>query len=179
MFLTLSKDLLSFPYIILGETGPLFPGTSQYARFSDYLNKLLIREGYNLSSLGVDSKSLGTHSIRKGAISLVSAGYTVSPPMAAICLRATWSIWNVKDRFMHYEKAGDECVGRCVTGISSLSRLFAVSPIYFDPDGLENGLGLSELSEPVETFDFLQLMVVVAAISGSMQCIDSHEIVHR
>jgi len=40
---------------------------------------------------------------------------------------------NVKDRYIHYEKAGDEFVGRSVTGISSLTPAFAVSPVYFDP----------------------------------------------
>ena len=83
-------------------------------------------------NLGVKEGELGSHSCRKGAITLVSAGCTVSPPMAAICLRAGWSMGPVKDRYIHYEKAGDQFVGRCATGISSLSKEFAVSPVYFD-----------------------------------------------
>ena len=38
----------------------------------------------------------------------------------------------VKGRYIHYEKAGDQFVGRCVTGISSLTPEFACSPCYFD-----------------------------------------------
>ena len=40
--------------------------------------------------LGVDDKSLGAHSTRKGAITVVSTGCTVLPPMDLICLHAGW-----------------------------------------------------------------------------------------
>jgi hypothetical protein len=36
--------------------------------------------------LGAQPGNLGSHSTRKGAITLVSSGYTVSPPMGPICL---------------------------------------------------------------------------------------------
>jgi hypothetical protein len=39
---------------------------------------------------------------------------------------------NVKDRYIHYEKAGDQFTGRCCTGISSLTKEFALSPVHFD-----------------------------------------------
>ena len=148
--LALGKYLLAFPHIILDEKNSLFPGTSQYARFSDLLSKLFILEKSNLVSLEVDPNILGNHSIRKGAISHVSAGCTVSPPMAAICLRAAWSMGNVKDRYIHCEKAGDEFVGRSITGISSLSRHFATSPVYFEPDAVEDGDMYEELDKKVE-----------------------------
>jgi hypothetical protein len=38
----------------------------------------------------------------------------------------------IKDRYIHYEKAGDQFVGRNVSGISSLSIDFAVSPVHWD-----------------------------------------------
>lgn len=78
--LALGKYLLTFTNVILGEKCPVFPSTNQYKRFNELLSKLLIREGENLRSLGADLRSIGTYSIRKGAISLVSAGCTVSPP---------------------------------------------------------------------------------------------------
>mmetsp|Transcript_8451 Transcript_8451/g.12231 ORF Transcript_8451/g.12231 Transcript_8451/m.12231 type:complete len:297 (-) Transcript_8451:662-1552(-) len=52
--------------------------------------------------------------------------------MASICLRACWSMGPVKDRYIHYEKAGNQFTGRCVTGISSLDKTFAISPVYWD-----------------------------------------------
>ena len=52
--------------------------------------------------------------------------------MSSICLQACWSMGLVKDRYIHYEKAGDQFFGRSVTGISSLSKEFAILPAYFD-----------------------------------------------
>jgi len=82
--------------------------------------------------LGVEKNTLGTHSCRKGAITVVSTGCTVSPPIASICLRAGWTLGTIKDRYIHYNKAGDQFCGRCVTGISSLKKEFATSPVYWD-----------------------------------------------
>ena len=82
--------------------------------------------------MGVEKNTLGTHSCRKGAITVVSTGCTVSPPIASICLRAGWTLGTVKDRYIHYNKAGDQFCGRCVTGISSLKKEFATSPVYWD-----------------------------------------------
>ena len=39
---------------------------------------------------------------------------------------------NVKDRYIHYEKAGDQFTGRSVTGISSVTKEFTISPVYQD-----------------------------------------------
>ena len=76
--------------------------------------------------------TLGSHSSRKGAITVVSTGCTASPPMASICLRAGWSMDNVKDRYIHYKKVGDQYCGHCVTGISLMTKEFVVSPVYWD-----------------------------------------------
>ena len=82
--------------------------------------------------LGVEEGSLGTHSARKDCITLVCSGCTVSPPMSSICLRACWSMGPVKDRYIHYEKAGDQFCGRCTTELSTLSKDFAVSQPHWD-----------------------------------------------
>ena len=62
----------------------------------------------------------------------MSSGCTVSPPMSSICLRASWSMGPVKERYIHYENVGDEFCVRSGTGISSLTKEFAISPAYFD-----------------------------------------------
>jgi len=83
--------------------------------------------------LGVEKNTHSTHSCRKGAITVVSIGCTVSPPIASICLRAGWTLGTTKDWCIHYNnKAGDQFCGRCVTGISSLKKEFATSPVYCD-----------------------------------------------
>ena len=58
--------------------------------------------------------------------------------MASICLRACWSMGSIKDRYIHYEKAGDEFVGRTVTGISWLGSEVAISPVYWDWSGSQS-----------------------------------------
>ena len=92
--------------------------------------------------MGVKPGDLGSHFTRKGSITIVCSGCTVSPPMSSIFLRACWIMGNVKDRYTHYKKAGDQCFGRSVTGISSLCKEFAVSPAYFElgsaPPEIEN-----------------------------------------
>ena len=82
--------------------------------------------------MGVEISELGSHSIRKGSALRCSTGCTVSPPMASICLRAGWSMGPVKERDIHYEKAGDQFVGRTVTGLDVTSEEFGISPCYFD-----------------------------------------------
>ena len=48
---------------------------------------------------------------------------------------------NVKYIYIHYEKAGDEFVGRTVSGISSLSKDFSISMFYFELEGEPLSLG--------------------------------------
>lgn len=74
----------------------------------------------------------GTHSLRKGAVTHISTGTTSCPPISSICLRANWSMPGVLNRYIKYENAGDQFVGRCVAGLSRLSKDFAASPAYFD-----------------------------------------------
>ena len=128
--LSFAKYIFSHPDILKGDQ--LFPGTFQYDRFMKIFRKVIKDNLAAFEALGVEEGTLGSHSTRKGAITMVSTGCTVSPPMAAICLRACWSMGPVKDRYIHYEKAGDQFVGRTVTGISSLTKEFAVSPCYFE-----------------------------------------------
>ena len=85
--MALAKYLFSQPDI-LKNNGKLFPGDHQYERFIDIFHRVIDDNSLRFQSLGVAPRSLGSHSCRKGAISLVSSGCTVSPPMASICLRA-------------------------------------------------------------------------------------------
>ena len=112
---------------------------------------------------------LGSHPCQKGAITHVSAGCTVSPPMAAICLKVSWSMGPVKDQYIHHEKAGGQFVGKCATGISSLGKEFAMLPVYWDftngPVGIRNtidetiGDNFATMNEVEgKSFDLLQFL---------------------
>ena len=80
-----------------------------------------------------------------GSATLVASGCVVSPPMSAICLRAGWSMGSVKDRYIHHKSAGDQFVGRTVTGLSCLSTEFACSPCYFDFTEVEDEESMREM----------------------------------
>ena len=166
--LALGKYLLTHPDILKGN-GLLFPGQHQYNRFLNIFNKVVKENKDDFARLGVREGDLGSHSCRKGAITLVSAGCTVSPPMAAICLRACWSMGPVKDCYIHYEKARDQFVGRSATGVSSLTKQFALSPVYWelsdegesasvevDRQINENLVSMDEVSG--ETFDMVRYL---------------------
>ena len=107
----------------------------KYEIFVKKIHKVIRENKEEFEKLGVKPGGLGSHSTRKGSITLVCSGCTVSPPMSLICLRECWSMGNVKDRYIHYKKAGDQFCGRSVTGISSLCKEFAVSLAYFELGG--------------------------------------------
>jgi hypothetical protein len=129
--LALAKYLFTFPELLAGDNR-LFPGTSQYDRFSSFLGELLKKHEPMFVAMGVSIKDIATHSIRKGAASFCTSGCTISPSFVSVCLRAGWSMGNVKDRYFHFASAGDQFVGRCVSGLPLSLLDFAISPPYFD-----------------------------------------------
>ena len=134
--LALGTYLVAYPDVMRSSGGLLFPGSSQYSRFMKIFHRTIEDHAEEFKKLGVTKGDLGSYSSQKGAITLVTTGCTVSPPMAAVCIRAGWSMGPVKDRYIHYEKAGDEFVGRTVTGITALDCNFAISPVYWNWCGL-------------------------------------------
>jgi hypothetical protein len=80
--------------------------------------------------MGYQPGVLGTHSIRKGAVSYLASS-PGGPPAASTCIRAGWTMGKVKDIYMRYVVSGDQFVGRCLTLLSVLCTEFAVSPVNF------------------------------------------------
>jgi len=95
--LSLAKYLIVHQDIVTSSGNLLFPGEEQYRRFIRIFNRTIADNKEEFASLGVIEGMLGSHSCRKGAITLVATGCTVSPSMAAICLRAGWSMGPVRD----------------------------------------------------------------------------------
>ena len=113
-------------------SGRLFPGGDQYGRFMDCLYRVTEKNAEEFLLLGIKPGDLGSHSARKGASSFASAGSTVSPPMVSICLQAMWSMGPVKERYLQYEKAGDQYLGRVVSGLDVNNVSCAISPPHFE-----------------------------------------------
>jgi hypothetical protein len=131
--LALSRYLIDHPDILAGKC-PLFEGSGQYDRYSNILSDVMSSTEHRdkFISLGMVPEHFGTHSIRKGAVTHISTGTTSCPPIASICIRANWNMPGVMDRYIKYENAGDQFVGKCVSGRTRLSKEFAASPAYFD-----------------------------------------------
>ena len=83
---------------------------------------------------GIDVKDLGVHSFRKGAAGYISSGSTCAPPQVATNLRAGWTMGVIQDTYLKYEAAGDQYVGRVVSGLPVCSAKFAILPPQLDDD---------------------------------------------
>jgi hypothetical protein len=144
--LAMAKYLFTYPDI-LSSNSSLFPGSSQYERFNDEFHELLKVHANDLAALGVEQGDLGTHSTRKGVATAVSSGSTMAPPIVSLCIRAGWVMGGVKDRYLKYESAGDQFVGRCAACLDILSKHFAISPPYFDFSMSNDGSHNSEVHQ--------------------------------
>ena len=111
----------------------LFPGTDQYDRYQKGLKRLFARPpvASRLEVMSIDPRHLGSHSTRKGATSYCASGSTACPSSTAVCLRAGWSLQGVQDRYLRYEAAGDQHVGRTVCGLPTDDPDFALLPPHF------------------------------------------------
>ena len=103
------------------------------------MEKLCIKHESEIKNdFGVDISEIGVHSLRKGAASYVSSGSTCSPPQVATNIRAGWSMGIIQDTYLRYEAAGDQYVGRVVSGLPLSSPKFAVLPCQVDCSVIES-----------------------------------------
>ena len=105
----------------------LFPGRDQYQRFSEMLSCVIRDHEAEVSELGVNPQMIGTHSIRKGAVTYMSS-LPGGPSISSACIRAGWTMGSVKDVYMRYLSLGDQFVGRCLSMLPLLQMEFASSP---------------------------------------------------
>lgn len=84
-----------------------------------------------LKHRGITINELGTHSVRKGAATYCASGSTDCPAITAIQLRAGWRLEGVTGRYLRFAAAGDQHVGRTVTGLDPMSPDFAILPPFF------------------------------------------------
>lgn len=68
----------------------------------------------------------------KGAVTHVACGILLSSPIASICICAHWKMLGVMNRYIKYEAAGKNYVGRYISEHSRLGKGFADSLHYFD-----------------------------------------------
>ena len=81
-----------------------------------------------LLELGYEPNDIGVHSIRKGAGTYASSGTTAAPSSVSVNNRGGWTLGGVRDVYMLYERAGDQYVGRILSGtMNVLSAKFGAS----------------------------------------------------
>ena len=135
----------------------LFPGghKSQSARMGNLLKKVLLEHEAEVLAMGYDRlDEIGLHSIRKG-ISTYLASMPGGPPAAALCLRAGWSMGQVKDIYFHQTDGGDEFVGRCAAMLNISNEEFATSPPFFDAE-TEDEMVKSAIAEVFPHFNNME-----------------------
>ncbi len=130
----------------------LFTGNDQYDRYRKYLQKLFQREAVRgeLVARGINSDDLGTHSTRKGAATFVLSGSTGGPSFIPVALRCGWKLEGVTSRYLRYEAAGDQFVGRTVAGLPLDKAEFAILPPFFRQrtDRISTAIALAFPSPP-------------------------------
>ena len=112
------------------DSQKIFDGENQYGRFHKSLKEMFSDEDL----LGHSAGTFGTHSLRKGSATYASSGSTSCPPYSAVCLRAGWTMPGVSSAYLQYQAAGDQYVGRTVSGLNPNSPSFAVLPPRFKSD---------------------------------------------
>ena len=128
--------LLCYPGLFKDQHSMLFPGPCQESRFSDNLSRVLNKHKDELRDLGYNPGDVGVHSIRKGAGTYASSGTTAAPSSVAVNNRGGWTLGGSRDVYLLYERAGDQYVGRILSGMDVLSPKFGASC----PDFLHCGL---------------------------------------
>ena len=97
--LALSMYLSSCFNTTQGRDSFLFPGNEQSVRFGRILATVLKENVDAVSQMGYTLGDIGTHSIRKGAVSYLSSP-PGGPPAASICIRAGWTMGKVRDIYI-------------------------------------------------------------------------------
>eukprot|EP01013_Petalomonas_cantuscygni_P032228 TRINITY_DN586_c0_g1_i1.p1 TRINITY_DN586_c0_g1~~TRINITY_DN586_c0_g1_i1.p1 ORF type:complete len:790 (+),score=56.99 TRINITY_DN586_c0_g1_i1:18-2387(+) len=141
--LALAMYLFTIGVVPRNTDDALFPGADQYQRYDKALSRILERDGIkqHLLENGMTGRTLGAYSARKGALSYATGGTTAAPSMTAVCIRACWSVGQVKDRYLKLEESMDQYVGRLVVGLPADDPSFAMLPPHFDdPDVVRDTL---------------------------------------
>ena len=116
----------------------LFSGQDQYQQFLEMLSHLIQDHEAEVSKLRVNPKMIGTHSIRKGAVTYMSS-LPGGPSISSVCIHAGWTMGTVKDVYMCYLSSEDQFVGCCLVMLPLLQMEFASSPCILFQHGMTGG----------------------------------------
>ena len=127
--LSLAIHLMSLPNVLSSQK--IFQGNSPEDRYSETIKTILTQFAEEAMTYGLSSKTIGTHSVRKGSATYAAVGCTSAPSIVSICRRTGWSMPTIQATYFRYEAAGDQFVGRVAAGLPVDSEMFAVMPPTF------------------------------------------------
>lgn len=113
----------------------VFQGTRQEDRFVKGLRAVLEKHPdlkKALEDRGLDVEDIAAHSFRKGGRSYLAGGTTMGPPTPSALLRGGWSLEGIDGKYVRYEHAGDQWIGRLLAMLDFLSADFAILPPHFN-----------------------------------------------
>jgi hypothetical protein len=127
------------------QSSKFFSGNDQRQRYSNILRKVLEEydDTYVEVTFGASKTDIGTHSHRKGGITMLLSTID-GPNPCAVYIRAGWSLGNTQDRYIMGGPGEDDLCGRILSGLSFDTGKFTVLPLHFSKKGnqllLEIGL---------------------------------------
>ena len=114
-------------------THKMYEGQEQAARYNTGLTALIeeLRDELELLGAAGEGSKLTSHGLRKGAGTYCACGSTCAPPPTSIMLRADWALGAILSRYLKFADAGDQYVGRVVSGLPCDTVELATLPPHF------------------------------------------------
>ena len=97
--------------------------------------------------------------IRKGAAIYCCGGTIAAPHIAAVCNISGWTMGKVKDTYIHYAAAGNQHVGRVVSGLPVLNVKYACTPPYFCIEPMDHNNASDEEAQNVCQLDDVNTVI--------------------
>jgi hypothetical protein len=112
--------------------GRLFSGTKQYDRFLKLLlGRVVNAHRDEIRHMGIDPQDIGVHLIREGAATYCCNGTTAGVSFPEVCVRAGWSMGDIKDCYIQHMAADGQVCKRTVNGLDVALHKFSVAPPHF------------------------------------------------
>jgi hypothetical protein len=85
-----------------------------------------------MDRLNITVEDIASHSFRKGARSYCQGGTTGGPSTPSILLRGGWALEGIDKKYVRYEAAADQFIGRILAMLSISNSEFAALHPHFD-----------------------------------------------
>lgn len=113
----------------------VFEGDRQQDRFVAAIRRILEKNPELMAemlALGLTVEDIAAHSFRKGARSFCAGGTTFGPSTPAVLYRGGWAQDGMDGKYVRYEAAADQFIGRILAMLDINSPDFAVLAPHFD-----------------------------------------------